>query len=32
MRTEAGRRVAERRHAYMEGFLQQFMDEWAGRA
>ncbi len=30
MNTETGRRIAANRHAYMEGFLQQFYDEWNG--
>ena len=30
MNTETGRRIAEQRHAYMEGFLAQFYDEWNG--
>ena len=30
MNTETGRRIAEERHAYMEGFLTQFYDEWNG--
>jgi uncharacterized protein len=30
MNTETGRRIAEERHVYMEGFLQQFYDEWNG--
>lgn len=28
MNTDAGKRMAEERHAYMEGFLQQFYQEW----
>ncbi|KAG1665222.1 hypothetical protein FOA52_011410 [Chlamydomonas sp. UWO 241] len=32
MKTEAGRATAAMRHAYMKGFLQQFGDEWEGRA
>ncbi|GAB4823374.1 hypothetical protein N2152v2_010420 [Parachlorella kessleri] len=32
MRTEAGRRVAQQRHEYMEGFLEQFLREWEGVA
>ena len=31
MNTPTGRRIATDRHAYMEGFLQQFEDEWNGR-
>jgi uncharacterized protein len=30
MNTETGKRIAADRHAYMEGFLQQFYDEWNG--
>lgn len=30
MQTETGKRLAEARHHYMEGFLQQFYDEWEG--
>jgi len=32
MRTEAGRRAAQQRHLYMEGFLEQFLLEWDGAA
>lgn len=32
MKTEAGRRVAEGRHRYMEGFLSQLLPEWEGEA
>lgn len=28
MKTEAGRRMAQHRHAVMEQFLQEFMQEW----
>ena len=31
MNTPAGRRLAEQRHRYMEGFLEQFLEEWDGR-
>jgi len=31
MRTEKGREMAEQRHEYMEGFLEQFYAEWAGK-
>jgi uncharacterized protein len=31
MNTETGRKIAEQRHLYMEGFLKQFYAEWAGR-
>lgn len=31
MNTETGKRIAEERHSYMEGFLTQFYDEWNGR-
>ncbi|HZW78133.1 MAG TPA: HD domain-containing protein [Flavobacteriaceae bacterium] len=30
MNTEMGRRLAEERHQYMEGFLEQFFSEWRG--
>jgi uncharacterized protein len=30
MNTPTARRMAEARHAYMEGFLQQFLTEWDG--
>lgn len=30
LHTPAARRVAEQRHAYMEGFVAQFLREWAG--
>lgn len=30
MKTEAGKRIAEGRHAYMEQFLEQFLAEWNG--
>jgi uncharacterized protein len=30
MNTQTGKRIAEERHAYMEGFLQQFYAEWDG--
>lgn len=30
MNTETGRRLAEERHQYMEGFLEQFFSEWRG--
>lgn len=32
MNTDAGRRLAQARHAYMETFLRQFDDEWNGRS
>ena len=32
MNTPTGRRLAEGRHAYMEGFLDRFFLEWEGRA
>jgi|SaaInlStandDraft_3_1057020.scaffolds.fasta_scaffold21467_3 uncharacterized protein len=28
MNTAAGRRIAEQRHQYIEGFLEQFLEEW----
>ncbi len=31
MNTEAGKQIALGRHAYMEGFLQQFYGEWKGQ-
>ncbi len=31
MNTETGKKIAEERHQYMEGFLKQFYDEWNGR-
>lgn len=31
MNTETGKKIAEQRHTYMEGFLKQFYDEWSGR-
>lgn len=30
MNTKTGKQMAERRHAYMQGFLEQFYDEWKG--
>ena len=30
MNTDTGRALAEERHAYMEGFLEQFYNEWEG--
>ncbi len=30
MNTETARRMAEHRHEYMVGFLDEFMDEWKG--
>ena len=30
MQTETGKRIAEERHVYMEGFLKQFYKEWEG--
>ncbi|QLE01262.1 HD domain-containing protein [Galbibacter sp. BG1] len=32
MNTKSGKKLAEKRHEYMEGFLQQFYDEINGRA
>jgi|SRR5690606_2038842 len=31
MNTQTGKQIADERHRYMEGFLQQFYDEWEGR-
>jgi len=31
MNTDTGKRIASDRHIYMEGFLQQFFDEWDGK-
>jgi len=31
MNTESGKRIAEQRHQYMEGFLDQFYNEWNGQ-
>lgn len=30
MNTESGKKIAEKRHEYMEGFLEQFYEEWNG--
>ena len=30
MNTNSGKKIAEERHSYMEGFLKQFYDEWNG--
>ena len=32
MNTQTGKRIAEERHQYMEGFLEQFYNEWNGKA
>lgn len=32
MNTESGKKIAENRHQYMEGFLEQFYKEWEGKA
>lgn len=32
MNTESGKRIAEQRHHYMEGFLNQFYNEWNGQS
>jgi len=32
MNTESGKRIAEQRHQYMEGFLTQFYNEWNGQS
>ena len=31
MNTETGKQIAQERHLYMEGFLEQFYAEWEGR-
>jgi uncharacterized protein len=31
MNTQTGKKIAQERHRYMEGFLSQFYDEWDGR-
>ena len=31
MNTESARKMAESRHAYMEGFLEEFLGEWDGK-
>ena len=31
MNTETGKRIAEKRHAFLESFLEQFYAEWEGR-
>ena len=31
MNTESGKRIAEQRHRYMQGFLDQFYQEWNGQ-
>lgn len=32
MNTETGKAIAEKRHKYMQGFLEQFYEEWNGKA
>jgi len=32
MNTETGKQIAQNRHEYMQGFLQQFYNEWEGKA
>ncbi|WP_121667243.1 HD domain-containing protein [Mesonia aquimarina] len=32
MNTETGKKIAEKRHQFMEDFLAQFFDEWEGKA
>ena len=32
MNTQSGKRIAEQRHHYMEGFLNQFYNEWNGQS
>ena len=31
MNTDTGRRIAQHRHDYLEGFLQEFLSEWDGK-
>jgi uncharacterized protein len=31
MNTPTAKRIAEQRHAYMEQFLRQFLNEWEGK-
>jgi uncharacterized protein len=31
MNTDTGKQLANQRHAYMQGYLQQFLSEWEGR-
>ena len=31
MNTVTGKKIAEERHQYMEGFLHQFYNEWNGK-
>jgi uncharacterized protein len=31
MNTKTGKQIAQERHRYMEGFLEQFYAEWEGR-
>jgi uncharacterized protein len=32
MNTETGKKIAEKRHRYMEAYLEQFLSEWEGKA
>jgi len=32
MNTKSGKKIAEQRHQYMEGFLDQFYSEWNGQS
>ncbi|MNH39422.1 putative hydrolase [compost metagenome] len=31
MNTETGKKLAQKRHEYLENFLDQFFDEWEGK-
>ena len=32
MNTKTGKEIAQKRHAYLESFLEQFLEEWEGRS